>query len=480
MANTVSQPLRWLLALGLSVLLFRLMSLGFYPLYDTTEARYGEIARIMLETGNWVTPQFDYNIPFWGKPPFQTWISGASFGIFGVNEFAARLPHFLCNLVTLGIVYRFAKQTIGKQRAIYSVIVLSACIGFTITAGTVMTDSALLMATTLAMTSYWRCYIGDNRTQNGLLFFAALSLGMLIKGPVAVVIIGIALVTWSISQRCFIKALSALPWFKGMGLFLALTLPWYIWAEIRSPGFFEYFIIGEHIQRFLVSGWQGDLYGTAHKEPRGMIWIFWLAGAFPWSFLLITRFFKAGIHEVQRRQSQPKNPLTSYLCCWMLAPLFLFTMSGNILPAYVLPGIAAMGLLTALLITSQRVLAAMAIVSYALLVSAISWVLLGKVSKKTEKSLLSNHIEQVQDTPLYYWKKRPFSAQFYSKGHAKLITDGEILKQQLLANDEFYIAIAHTDKQEVEQSLVNQCSTIERTSERILLHCRQPTEEGMQ
>ncbi|MGB0836148.1 MAG: hypothetical protein ACPGR2_16670, partial [Psychrobium sp.] len=66
MANTVSQPLRWLLALGLSVLLFRLISLGFYPLYDTTEARYGEIARIMLETGNWVTPQFDYNIPFWG------------------------------------------------------------------------------------------------------------------------------------------------------------------------------------------------------------------------------------------------------------------------------------------------------------------------------------------------------------------------------------------------------------------------------
>ena len=50
-----------------------------YPLFDTTEARYGEIARIMYETQNWVTPQFDYNIPFWGKPPMQTWLSALSF-----------------------------------------------------------------------------------------------------------------------------------------------------------------------------------------------------------------------------------------------------------------------------------------------------------------------------------------------------------------------------------------------------------------
>ena len=58
-------------AIGLIIafIAFRLASLGAYPLYDTTEARYGEIARIMLETRDWITPQFDYNIPFWGKRP---------------------------------------------------------------------------------------------------------------------------------------------------------------------------------------------------------------------------------------------------------------------------------------------------------------------------------------------------------------------------------------------------------------------------
>lgn len=55
----------WLL-LGFA-LVIRLVSLAAYPLMDTTEARYGEMARLMVETGNWLTPQFDYGIPFWGS-----------------------------------------------------------------------------------------------------------------------------------------------------------------------------------------------------------------------------------------------------------------------------------------------------------------------------------------------------------------------------------------------------------------------------
>lgn len=64
------------------------------PVKDTTEARYAEIARKMLETGDWITPQFEYGVPFWGKPPLHTWLSAAGMGAFGVNEFAARLPIF--------------------------------------------------------------------------------------------------------------------------------------------------------------------------------------------------------------------------------------------------------------------------------------------------------------------------------------------------------------------------------------------------
>ena len=59
---------------------------------DSTEARYAEVARLMLATGNWITPQAELGVAFWGKPPLSTWLSAAAMALFGVNEFAVRLP----------------------------------------------------------------------------------------------------------------------------------------------------------------------------------------------------------------------------------------------------------------------------------------------------------------------------------------------------------------------------------------------------
>ena len=73
----------------------RLLLNAILPLMDKTEARYAEIARIMYETNNWITPQIDYGVPFWAKPPLNTWLSALSMKVFGVNEFAVRFPAFL-------------------------------------------------------------------------------------------------------------------------------------------------------------------------------------------------------------------------------------------------------------------------------------------------------------------------------------------------------------------------------------------------
>ena len=87
--SLLRNPYAWVVLVAFMI---RLTTLGLYPLGDTTEARYSEIARKMVETGNWITPQFDYGVPFWGKPPLSTWTRAASFELFGVSEFAARLP----------------------------------------------------------------------------------------------------------------------------------------------------------------------------------------------------------------------------------------------------------------------------------------------------------------------------------------------------------------------------------------------------
>ena len=93
----MNQPIRSISQKTFSYLCLLLLGLRFWigaitPLTETTEARYGEIARKMLETGNWVTLLNTYDSPFWAKPPLYAWLSASSMYVFGINEFAARLP----------------------------------------------------------------------------------------------------------------------------------------------------------------------------------------------------------------------------------------------------------------------------------------------------------------------------------------------------------------------------------------------------
>ena len=461
----------WAVMLILSLIAVRLVSLGLFPLYDTTEARYGEMARIMVESNNWITPQFDYNIPFWGKPPFQTWISALSFSWLGISEFSARLPHFICGLITSYMVFRFTKSLTNKNSAIFSLLILTSSLGFILAIGMVMTDSALLMAYTLAMVCYWQCYSQKDKVVSGHLFFVALALGMLIKGPVAGVLIGISLVCWSVWQGCFKVAIKRLPWLTGILVFLLLTLPWYIWAEIRTPGFLEYFILGEHVQRFLVAGWQGDLYGTAHVKPRGIIWLYWLICASPWSFIALGLLVKKyrGI-ELPQNKYQVQG-INKYLICWMISPLLLFSLAGNILPIYVLPGFSALAVLIALNCQLTKANNYFALVSLVLLTIIIIVLSLGLVNKKSEAQLLGIDRSFSQNTQLYYWKKRPFSAQFYSKGQAQLLESKDRLNNLLESGETFYIAIKHSEFEVLQNTLTPVCIVNKQTENRLLLKC---------
>ena len=83
---------------------------GVIPLMDKTEARYAEIARIMVETNNWITLQIDYGVPFWGKPPLSTWMSVVSLKMFGLNEFAARLPLLIIAICLAFLIGKYAKR----------------------------------------------------------------------------------------------------------------------------------------------------------------------------------------------------------------------------------------------------------------------------------------------------------------------------------------------------------------------------------
>ncbi len=442
-------PWFWVIVVALAI---RLATLGMYPLGDTTEARYAEIARKMVETGNWLTPQFDYGVPFWGKPPLSTWLRAVSFELFGVNEFAARLPSWFIALGILWLTFQLGRRERGTDVAWIAATLLTTSVLFYILAGAVLMDPLMTLGTTLSMLAFWRAMRGDGRMW-GYLVFVGLAIGLMAKGPVAVVMTGLPLFFWLLFTGQWKTFWQHIPLISGSLLMLALAAPWYILAERATPGFLEYFFIGEHWKRFTEPGWQGDLYGNAHTSPKGKIWIEWLVAAFPLSFALITGL---GILLWKQRRGairQLGDDWALYLLCWALSPMLFFTFSGNVLATYVFPGLPA----TALLVASwyrpdparperRRAIARFAFASALFPVFFLLVILfyLPKVWDRNSEVFLIEHLQQ-QDpqgtTRLYYLYRRPFSAEFYSRGKARLLKSPKQMREVITPGTPVYFAV---------------------------------------
>jgi len=450
-------------------LVFRLITLAMYPLIDTTEARYGEIARIMIDTNNWITPQFDYNVPFWGKPPLHTWVSAISGKLFGISEFSLRLPHLLTGIATLFFVGFFAHRL--KLSVPVTVLVLCSSLGFFAATGMIMTDALLLLGMTMAMSGFFIAW-QDKSTAFAYIGFVGIGIGLLAKGPIIIVLIGLAIVPWIFLNYGVFKGIKTLynriPIVSGLALTCLVALPWYVLAERATPGFLNYFLVGEHFLRFIQSGWEGDLYGTAHSEPRGIIWLYWLVIAFPWSFYAGAKMFSRRHRNKllnDRRAKTETEKLTSYLVFWLISPMVLFTLAGNILPIYVLPGIPALAILLAKL--QERISFSLIITSVLTPIAMVFYLVIALPSlsaNKSDKFLLA---DINQSYPLYYLGERSFSGRFYSNGRAIEIESLSDLNSMKIP---FYIAL--NDAVNDKNALRLNCEKVSQNQRRRLLLCR--------
>lgn len=430
---------RALLGLTLGVLFARLLSLATYPLMDTTEARYAEIGRKMVELGDWVTPWYDYGVPFWGKPPLSFWLTALSFKTFGINEFAARLPHFLLGALVLWLLWQWA-ALLGRQVAVYTTVLLTGAVLFLISSGAVMTDMSLVLGTTLAMRGFWLGLYGPpaQRRREGWLLFLGLGIGLLAKGPLVFVITGLPLALWTLWNRRLGEVWRGLPWLSGFALALLMALPWYVLAERHTPGFLDYFIVGEHWHRYMTPGWKGDLYGHAHLAPRGSIWLFALEACLPWTLLLpLMAWF--GRRRLQALPAE-QQLLRRYLWLNGLMPCLFFTMAPNILATYVLPGLPALALLGGLWLARQELLpnrekwlAGGLVFCLALVIAAPLVIdLSGRGEKKSAKGLVQDYTARRHDHEplLMFSDNNIYSPAFYSQGKLrKLETVAALLAQ---------------------------------------------------
>jgi 4-amino-4-deoxy-L-arabinose transferase-like glycosyltransferase len=413
--------------------LVRVAVLPFYPLMDPTEARYADIARQMIERGDWVTPWFSDGRPFWGKPPLAFWLSAASMQAFGINAFAARLPHWLLGVALIALVAWHARP-VSRRYAWHAAALTAGSALFLVASGAVMTDMALTLGITLVMVGFERAVLRRSpivSTGGQWMIAAGACIGLLAKGPVAVVLCGVPLAAWTLWTGRVGVAWRSVAWLRGAALVALVVAPWYVLAELRTPGFLSYFFIGEHWHRFMTPGWHGDLYGSAHAFPRGAIWVFALAAFVPWSVLVPLAWLRrpyAG--AVPSNHDEPG--VRSYWALWALTPPLFFTFAGNVLWTYVLPSLAPAALLvagwTARLTRPKRVdaLLAASLLAWSVAMTAALAILHARDEfTRWSTAWVFDTVQRQADattTPLIFIAaKLPFSASFYSHGQAQRV-----------------------------------------------------------
>jgi 4-amino-4-deoxy-L-arabinose transferase-like glycosyltransferase len=434
----------------IALLIFRLLLTVTIPLLDKTEARYAEIARIMQETKQWIVLQIDYGVPFWAKPPLSTWLSAGSFELFGINEFAARFPSFLLSVILIIIAGKMVKKE-GYSFYLPGFILLTMP-EFLIHTGVVSTDTSLEFCITIMMISFWQTMKSETKTYWNYLFFVALGLGLLAKGPLITVLTFPPLFLWCcLDIKRFKTILSKFSIIPGIQITAIIAIPWYYFAEKETPGFLDYFIVGEHYKRFLEPGWKGDLYGSGHSQPKGMIWLYMIAFVFPWIQVVLYKLWK-------KRTSILKNSWISFLLLWAFwTPLF-FTISSNILHTYVLPSTMPIMFLVVYFwdgFTRKKLLIRVALFfPLVIFICYFGWFVSGKWDYKmnSDKYLLENLkvTTENKEIPIYYWKSKNYSGQFYTNGKAQVVKTERQLDSVQTLNKKLFFVIP--TKEEIEIS----------------------------
>ncbi|MGN6670068.1 MAG: ArnT family glycosyltransferase [Candidatus Nucleicultricaceae bacterium] len=288
--------------------------LSAYGLFDNNEGLYAEIAREMLERGNFVIPTLN-GAPYIEKPPLLYWLLALSFKVFGVGEYSARLVPAMAGFVSVWGVYIFMRRFQSARPAFYAALMLSTAVGYIAFSHMIFFDVLLTCFLTLALLFYfewWR----TGGTRHLIFFYVFMAASVMTKGGVALVLVGITLMAfWVFEKRGWMHVLKTFnP--LGMVVFLALVLPWHVLASLEDRNFLHFYFVNEHVYRFL------DI-----REPRDYYrgpWYYYMHRLalylLPWLPLVGFRARLENPHSDQRT-------LKRFLWCWMIVFFCFFSLS---------------------------------------------------------------------------------------------------------------------------------------------------------
>lgn len=310
------------------LLLFFLLCLGFIanlgsvPLFDEDEGAYSEVTREMLQNNDFVTTRLNGQ-PFFHKPVMIYWTQAASVSIFGLNEFALRLPSALASMLWAAAIYLFTRRLLGPDRAWYAALFMIVSLQVTIIGKAAIPDALLNLFITMSMFCLYLYYL-DQRRRYVYLLFLFMALGFLTKGPIAVLIpVFVSLVFFVVKKkwRSWLKAFCS-P--VGICIFLLIALPWFV-AMYKAHGqaFIDEFFLRQNINRFQTS-FEGHSGSVFYYIPVILL-----------GLLPNTAVFIKALSRTRRILS---DDLLLFCAAWFVFVLVFFSLAGTKLHHYVVYG----------------------------------------------------------------------------------------------------------------------------------------------
>ena len=298
-------------------------------LLDDADSTHAEAAREMLMSGDYVTLHVN-GVRYLEKAPLPYWLVAVCFRIFGVNEFAARLPMVLSVMLLGLLALVWGRRAFGERGGIYAALFVYTSAGVFLFTRVMIPDVLLSLLIAASLYFFLIALEADGQAWHWYAGYACMALGVLTKGLIALAFPGGAAV--------FYLALTG-EWRRwrefrivsGLALFLLIAAPWHILAGLRNTGgegghgFFWFYFVNEHFLRFLGRRYPRDY----NKLPWALYWSLHLVWLFPWSLYL-----PAAIRAVMDERSRPRRSdfsARTRLLCWILAGVVLifFAISTN-------------------------------------------------------------------------------------------------------------------------------------------------------
>jgi len=327
---------------ALAAALITLPGLWVGTLWDNSETAYGEVAREILLTHDWIVMHLN-GVPYFVQPPLYFWFGAAFAYLMGPTAFALRLPSALAT-IALGAVtgYAVARQA-GTRLGIYTAVILSTCLMQAVIGRLAIMDALLDLA--VAMTIFW-WFRGLETGRDGYTIYGwiAAAAGFLAKGLVAPVVALLVIVPFYLwNRRCEpMKPLSARGWIAGTLLFLAIVVPW----PLALFSHFRLFPLEKLIGEYTIGRYTGVV-----ENQSGPIWYYLpviILGFFPW----IAFFPMALVYAMRQLSAVASEPQRARLVrlafSWIVMPLLFFSFARTKLPNYIALEFPALALLTAL------------------------------------------------------------------------------------------------------------------------------------